>query len=85
MVYDVSAYTNTDEYGMAIPYPTPQSSVYGHITIFSPGVNTIFLWEKKNIRLVLSSIGMAGPTSFDDSLDCIHQASRYFQSQFFLR
>ena len=48
-VYDVSAYTITDEYGMAIRYPTPQSSIYGHITIFSPGVYHFTIYIQKTI------------------------------------
>ena len=35
---DLAAYTRSDEHVLVTRYPTPISSIYGHITTFSPGV-----------------------------------------------
>jgi len=43
ITYDLAAYTTSEEYVMVTQYPTPYSSTYGHIIIFSPRVLCFYI------------------------------------------
>jgi len=65
LIMDLSAYFRSEEFVMVTQYPAPKSSIYGHITTFSPGVyyhlniNYSHSVVLKNVFMISNRYGLA--------------------------